>query len=145
MNNPLCRLFFSFFFSGGGEEEEGGRKIIIISLTDNEDLRSAAAWSAELQIFFKNGEPGCPMEQNMVGHFLKLRAQSYRINTIFTYIQKCNGTGTRLESDEVTQKQNDYALENLSELYPTALITCSFYKSLVKYYIHRLTSIHICL
>ena len=53
--------------------------------------------------------------------------------------------GTRLASDEVTQKQKDYKLENISELHRTALITCSFYQSLVKYYIYPLTLIHICL
>ena len=38
--------------------------------------------SSELQIFFKIGGPGWPMEQNMVGHFLKWRAQSYRTKNI---------------------------------------------------------------
>ena len=69
------------------------------------------------------------MEQNMVGHFLKRRAQSYRMNTISTNIRKCNRTGTKLVLDEVTEKQNDYMLENLSKLHQTTLITCSFYKS----------------
>ena len=35
-------------------------------------------WDAELQIFFKIGGQGWPMEQNMVSHFLKWRTQSYR-------------------------------------------------------------------
>ena len=67
----------------------------------------------------------------MVGHFLKWRAQLYRINTIFTNIQKCNRTGTRQVSDEVTQIQNDYTLENLSELHLTAFLTAHFTKVLL--------------
>ena len=43
------------------------------------------------------------------------------MNTISTNIRKCKGTGTRLVSEEVTEKQNDYTLENLSKLHQTGL------------------------
>ena len=35
-------------------------------------------------------------------------------------IRTCNWMETRLVSDEVIQKNNDYTLENLSKLHPTA-------------------------
>ena len=61
------------------------------------------------------------MEQNMMVHFSEMTYAPNHVNldTISTNIRKCNGTGTRLVSDEVTQKHNDYTLENLSKLHQT--------------------------
>ena len=86
------------------------------------------------------------MEQNNSASFSEMTGPNHKeLNKISANIGTCNGTGTRLVSGEVIQKHNDYTLENLSKLHQTAEISRSFYKSLVKYYIYRLTLIHVCL
>ena len=46
----------------------------------SEDHKSSPWAHAGLQIFFKSGGPKWPIEQKMVGHFLKWWAQAYQTN-----------------------------------------------------------------